>query len=77
MITIIAKIKEPDNTKCCRECGTHNTLVTVIKDGQMCNYFHYQFVCVCVCVCTRSVKSDSVTPWTGALQAPLSMEFSR
>ena len=25
----------------------------------------------------RSVVSDSVTPWTVALQAPLSMEFSR
>ena len=30
---------------------------------------------VCVCVC--SVTSDSVTPWTVACQAPLSMEFSR
>ena len=26
---------------------------------------------------SRSVISDSVTPWTVALQAPLSMEFSR
>ena len=36
-------------------------------------------VCVCVCVCTRtfshSVESDSVTPWTVALQAPLSMRI--
>ena len=43
-------------------------------------------VCVCVivpekarvCVCVRcSVVSDSVTQWTVACQAPLSMEFSR
>ena len=40
-------------------------------------------VCVCVCVCaracvlSRSVLSDSVTPWMVALQAPLTMEFSR
>ena len=26
---------------------------------------------------SRSIMSDSVTPWTLALQAPLSMEFSR
>ena len=32
--------------------------------------------CVCVCV-SCSVVSDSVTPWTVAHQAPLSMEFSR
>ena len=30
---------------------------------------------VCVCVC--SAVSDSVIPWTVALQAPLSMGFSR
>ena len=29
----------------------------------------------CMCVCP--VISDSVTPWTVALQAPLSMEFPR
>ena len=35
-------------------------------------------VCVCVCVCvSRSVMSNSVTPWTVTHQAPLSMEFSR
>ena len=36
-------------------------------------------VCVCVCVCmSRSVLSNSfVTPGTVALQAPLSMGFSR
>ena len=33
-------------------------------------------VCVCVCV-SRSNVSDSVTPWTVARQAPLSMGFSR
>ena len=33
-------------------------------------------MCVCVCV-SRSVVSDSATPWTVACQASLSMEFSR
>ena len=32
-------------------------------------------VCVCVCVCVQSYLS--VTPWTVAHQAPLSMAFSR
>ena len=32
---------------------------------------------VCVCILTRSVVSDSVTPWTVACQAPLSMGVSR
>ena len=38
-------------------------------------------VCVCVCVCVRSLRysfvSNSVTPWTVACQAPLSMGFPR
>ena len=36
-------------------------------------------VCVCVCVCllSRSVLSDSETPWTVTHQALLSMGFSR
>ena len=34
-------------------------------------------VCVCVCVFSHSVLSDSVTPWTVAHQAPLSMGFPR
>ena len=41
-------------------------------------------VCVCVCVCvyvnesaSLSVLFNSVTPWTGAHQAPLSMGFFR
>ena len=35
-------------------------------------------MCVCVCVCvSHSDMSDSVTPWTIACQAPLSMEFYR
>ena len=35
-------------------------------------------VCVCVCVCVScSVMSDSVTPWTIAHQATLSVGFSR
>ena len=29
------------------------------------------------CMLSRSVVSDFVTPWSGARQAPLSMEFSR
>ena len=33
-------------------------------------------LCVCVCI-SCSVVSDSVTPWTVAHQAPLSVEFSR
>ena len=37
-------------------------------------------VCVCVCVCVCELLSCvwlSAIPWTIALQAPLSMEFSR
>ena len=34
-------------------------------------------LCVCVCVHTLSCVQHFVTPWTVALQAPLSMEFSR
>ena len=33
--------------------------------------------CVCVHLCVHSVESDTVSPWTIALQAPLSMGFSR
>ena len=32
---------------------------------------------LCLCALSRSVVSDSATPWTVAYQAPLSMEFSR
>ena len=32
---------------------------------------------ICHVVCSRSVVSDSATPWTLARQAPLSMGFSR
>ena len=32
--------------------------------------------CVCLCA-SRSVVSDCAMLWTGALQAPLSMELSR
>ena len=40
--------------------------------------FINQGVCVCVCVCVSpSVMSNYATPWTIALQAPLSMGFSR
>ena len=37
-------------------------------------------MCVCVCVCvfvSHSIMSNSATPWTIALQAPLLMGFSR
>jgi len=36
----------------------------------------HMYVCVCVCS-VASVVSDSVTPWTIAHQAPLSMRFSQ
>ena len=32
-------------------------------------------LCVCLCVLSRSVVSNSATPWTVACQAPLSMGF--
>ena len=32
---------------------------------------------LCACVLSHSVMFNSVTPWTVARQAPLSMEFSR
>ena len=32
---------------------------------------------MCVCALHHSVVSDSVTPWTGACQVPLSLGFSR
>ena len=56
-----------------------------VTSSAMC-YVSIGCVCVCVCVYThtstsecvsRSVMWDSVTPWTVACQAPLSMEFSR
>ena len=34
-------------------------------------------MCVCVCVCVLNCVQLFVTPWTVALQAPLSMRFSR
>ena len=36
-------------------------------------------VCVCVCVCVYALSCDQLflTQWTKALQAPLSMAFSR
>ena len=36
-----------------------------------------RYTCMCVCVLSHPVMSDSVTPWTVAHQAPLSMGFSR
>ena len=35
------------------------------------------FPMLCCSVLSRSVGSDSATPWTVALQTPMSMEFSR
>ena len=43
-----------------------------------CTHTHtvFYWTCVCVCVCvSRSVMSNSATPWTVAHQAPLSMGF--
>ena len=39
----------------------------------------HQCVCVCVCVCVHALSHVWLvaTPWTVALQVPLSMEFSR
>ena len=39
-------------------------------------YVCLYFPSLCVCA-SRSVVSDSATPWTIDYQAPLSMEFSR
>ena len=44
--------------------------------------FSYVYVCVCVCVCVCVLSHFSLvrlfaTAWTVALQAPLSMGFSR
>ena len=35
------------------------------------------WVCMCICVHTHTRTCLTVTPWTVARQAPLSMEFSR
>ena len=41
-------------------------------------YFKYHIWGDTVCVCvSHSVVSDSLTPWSAARQAPLSVEFSR
>ena len=41
-------------------------------------FSNVQFLtCICCAVLSHSVVSDSVTPWTVALQAPLSVELSR
>ena len=43
-----------------------------------CKFTNYAFFSKCVCVCvSRSIMSNSVIPWTVALQAPLFMGFSR
>ena len=57
-----------------RSLCTDTAMLYDITLGHMC-----VCVCVCVCVCmlSRSVMSDSATPWTIACQAPLFMEFSR
>jgi len=56
-----------------------DTVAYVIPNSLLleCSHLSCMCVCVCVCVCTCSVVSDSVTPWTVACQALLSMEFSR
>ena len=43
-----------------------------------CEFTNYAFFSKCVCVCvSRSIMSNSVIPWTAALQAPLFMGLSR
>ena len=48
----------------------NNTIHNKDSDGSVC-------VCVCVCVFSRSVMSESATPWTVARQVPLSLGFPR
>ena len=40
-------------------------------------FFGLSWAAVCACTLSHFIVSDSVTPWTIALQAPLSMGFSR
>ena len=47
------------------------------KDSNMIQWKVKSLVRMVNCVCSRSVMSDSLTPWTVAHQAPLSMEFSK
>ena len=71
-----------DWTDCLNVCVCVCMCVSVCVSVHMrvCMHMH---VCGCMCVCihtctyTRSVVCNSVTPWTTAHQAPLSMEFSR
>ena len=42
----------------------------------MLTYCEYMHVCVCTCTYLCLIVSETKTPWTVALQAPLSMEFS-
>ena len=51
--------------------GFRNTVVFFILTPNVCD------VCAHVHQITKSVMSDSATPWTVAHQVPLSMEFSR
>ena len=50
----------------------------ILKDGihSSIKFLNSRHKGVCVCV-SRSIMSDSMTPWNVACQAPLSMEFSR
>ena len=60
----------------CTILHSQKQLVRVYESSLIPHHWHHLGGGVCVCVCC-SVVSDSVTPWTVALQAPLSMEFSR
>ena len=56
-------------------CSTH------LESPQAPHYWDFvdvsSRVCVCVCVCALSHVQLFATPWTIALQAPLSMQFCR
>ena len=62
----------PTNTVsvCCEHTGTRG-LGTALSNGVKVVFT------MCACVFSCSVVSDSVTPWTVAFRALLSMEFSR
>ena len=51
-------------------CLEQKLLYILVWGGEMC-------VCVCACAHMRSVVPNSLTPWTVACQAPLSMGFPR
>ena len=77
------KKKKKDREKGHSQRREHSTIAfcSFFKAGDI--LFLCVCVCVCVCPCTHmltlshSIMSNTVTPWTVAHQAPLSMGFSR